>query len=71
MDDDVDEAYRQNFALIAEVGPDVPDGVSCFKQDRSTFTCFGRRGATRITIIDNDSKLENNNYNSLVSTASL
>ncbi|CAI8036861.1 hypothetical protein GBAR_LOCUS20652, partial [Geodia barretti] len=51
-DDDIDED-EQSFAIVAEIGPDVPDGISCFQLRRST-ECFGRRGATEIRIIDND-----------------
>ena len=58
MDDDIDED-EQSFAVIAEIGPDVPDGVSCFQPHPGTVPCFGRKGATKIRINDNDSKLVN------------
>ena len=54
VDDNIDED-RQSFAIVAEIGPDVPDGVSCFKIAEET-DCFGRRGAIRIKILDNDRK---------------
>ena len=54
VDDNIDED-RQSFAIVAEIGPDVPDGVSCFKIAEEA-DCFGRRGAIRIKILDNDRK---------------
>ena len=54
VDDDIDED-RQSFAIVAELGPDVPDGISCFKIAEET-DCFGRLGAIRIKILDNDRK---------------
>ena len=66
-DDDLNEV-EQSFAIIAEIGSDVPhncyvEGVgltdcSCFQTEFGETQCFGRRGATRIRIIDNDCKLE-------------
>ena len=54
-DDNVNE-IEQSFAVMAEVGADVPDGISCFQtQDRET----NRSGATEIGIEDNDRKLVN------------
>ena len=53
-DDNLDE-YEQSFAIVAEIGPDVPDGVSCFQN--ADIECQGRRGATEIRITDNDRKL--------------
>ena len=58
IDDDIDE-IDQSFAIVAELGPDVPDtpfNFSCFQITRGT-QCFGRRGATEIRITDNDRKL--------------
>ena len=57
FDDDVDED-EQSFALVVEIGPDVPDGVSCFQISNDT-ECYGQRGATEIRIIDNDCKYNN------------
>ena len=54
-DDDIDEE-EQSFALVAEIGPDVPDGVSCFQISEDDRECNGRRGATEVRISDNDSK---------------
>ena len=56
VDDDIDED-EQSFAIVAEIGPDVPDNVSCFQQGIGHIECFGRRGATEIIIDDNDRKL--------------
>ena len=56
VDDDIDED-EQSFVVVAEIGPDVPDNVSCFQQGIGHIECFGRRGATEIRITDNDRKL--------------
>ena len=58
VDDDIDED-EQSFAVLAEIGPDVPDGVSCFQFYEGAVSCFGRKGATEIRITDNDRKLIN------------
>ena len=55
--DDSSNELDQLFAVVAEVGPDVPEGTSCFKVNEYDTSCFGRRGATRIIIKDNDRKL--------------
>ena len=55
IDDDVDED-EQSFAIVAEIGPDVPDGVSCFQTALGETDCHGRRGATEIRITDDDRK---------------
>ena len=55
VDDDVDEIL-QVFAVVAEIGPDVPDGISCFQMTENP-NCTGRLGAIRINIVDNDRKL--------------
>ncbi|CAI8013544.1 hypothetical protein GBAR_LOCUS8570 [Geodia barretti] len=52
-DDDIDED-EQSFAIVAEIGQDVPDGISCFQTEVGATECFGRRGATEIRITDND-----------------
>ena len=56
IDDDIDEE-EQSFALVAEIGPDVPDEVSCFQLSEDDTECYGRRIATEIRIVDNDRKL--------------
>ena len=55
-DDNLDED-EQSFEIVAEIGPDVPDGVSCFQIPNVDAECQGRRGATEIRITDNDRKL--------------
>ena len=55
-DDNIDE-NEQSFAVVAEIGQDVPDGVSCFQTAVGETDCFGQRGATEIRITDNDRKL--------------
>jgi hypothetical protein len=55
VDDDINE-IDQSFALVAELGPDVPDDFACFQIRDGDTECFGtgRLGATEIKIIDND-----------------
>ena len=53
IDDDINEE-EQIFVLTAEVGEDVPEGMGCFLLQETSNECFGRRGATRIVITDND-----------------
>ena len=55
VDDNFDED-EQSFAIVAEIGPDVPDGISCFQTAVGVTECFGRCGATQIRITDNDRK---------------
>ena len=52
-DDNIDE-NEESFAIVAEIGQDVPDGISCFQTEVGSDVCFGRRGATEIRIADND-----------------
>ena len=40
-DDNLDED-EQSFAIVAEIGPDVPDGVSCFQIPNAERACQGR-----------------------------
>ena len=56
VDDDIDED-EQSFAIVAEIGPDVPENVCCFQLGVGEIQCHGRRGATEIRITDNDRKL--------------
>ena len=66
VDDDLNEV-EQSFALIAEIGDDVPsncfvarEGLGrdcrCFQSPVITIVCLGRSGATEIRITDNDRK---------------
>ena len=65
VDDNINE-LEQSFALVAEIGDDVPsncfvEGVglsdcSCFQTPYGETQCFGRSGATEIRIADNDCK---------------
>ena len=57
-DDNIDED-EQSFAIVAEIGRDVPENISCFQTGVGERDCFGRRGATEIRITDNDRKLPN------------
>ena len=52
-DDDVDEDM-QSFAIVAEIGEDVAENISCFQLGVGSAECFGRQGATEIRITDND-----------------
>ena len=64
--DDIIDEDAQSFALVAEIGDDVPfncymEGIgltdcSCFQIQEGETDCFGRRGATTIRITDDDSK---------------
>ena len=56
VDDNINE-IDQSFALVAKIGPDVPDGISCFQTQVGESLCNGRVGATEIKITDNDRKL--------------
>ena len=55
IDDNIDED-QQSFVIVAEIGQDVPDGVSCFQITEGAAQCHGRQGATEIRIIDNNRK---------------
>ena len=47
IDDDIDEV-EQSFAIVAELGPDVPDtpfNFSCFQLLAGERDCLGRHGA--------------------------
>ena len=56
IDDDVNEV-EQSFAVVAEIGADVPDSVSCFQIGPGFPDCYGRLGATKIRIADNDGNI--------------
>ena len=58
IDDDINE-IEQSFALVAELGEDVPDRFVCFQTKEGSRDCLGRRGATEIRIVDNDGVLCN------------
>ena len=55
VDDNIDEEDK-SFAIVAKIGPDVPDEVSCFQIATGDTDCHGRQGATEVRIRDNDSK---------------
>ena len=57
VDDDVDEDW-ESFALVAEIGHDVPNGVSCFQTVEGTPYPCGRQGATEIRIVDDDGEFK-------------
>ena len=54
VDDNINEPV-QSFAIVAEIGEDVPENISCF-QTKIAPHCYGRHGATEIIIGDNDRK---------------
>ena len=54
MIDDDDCETVESFAIVAEIGQDVPDNFNCFQTGVGQTTCYGRHGATEIRIIDND-----------------
>ena len=55
--DEVNE-IEQSFALIAEIGSDVPDSFTCFQIADGDRDCVldGRKGAARIRIVNDDGK---------------
>ena len=55
-DDDINE-IEQSFALVAQLGSDVPDSFTCFQRIFGNVECFGRTGVTEIKIMDNDGML--------------
>ena len=55
VDDNVNEP-QQSFAIIAEIGEDVPENISCFQTEIGSSHCYGRHGTTAIGISDNDHK---------------
>ena len=55
IDDNINE-MDQIFVLAVEIGPDVSIGSGCFLLAAERTECFGRHGATRIIIKDNDRK---------------
>ena len=56
VDDNIDED-EQSFAIVAAIGPDVPEQIKCFQFGEGEVGCRGRRGATEIRIYDNDREL--------------
>ena len=51
--DNVNE-IEQRFALVVELGPEIPDNFACFRVVFGEAECRGRVGATGIRIRDND-----------------
>ena len=54
IEDDAVDEDEQCFAVVAEIGRDVPESMSCFKMAVGSTRCNGARGATKIRILDND-----------------
>ena len=52
-DDNVNE-NEESFTIVAEIGPDVPDNIVCFRSPVSID--WYRRGGATIRIFDNDRK---------------
>ena len=55
-DDDLDE-IQESFALVVQLGSDVPDSFTCFQRVVDDTECFGRTGVTEIIILGNDGLL--------------
>ena len=53
FDDNINE-IDQSFALVGELGDDVPEEFACFQRRTGDDLCFGRTGATTVKIEDND-----------------
>ena len=47
--DDLDE-LQESFALVVQLGSDVPDSFTCFQRIVDDTECFGRTGVTEIII---------------------
>ena len=56
VDDNINE-NDQIFAVIVEIGADVPEGTGCFLLQPGAIQCVGKGGATRVIIRDNDREL--------------
>ena len=41
---------QESFALVAQLGDNVPDSFTCFQRVVDDTECFGRTGVTEITI---------------------
>ena len=54
-DDDINE-IEQQFALVIELGPEVPEEFACFRVTFGEAECRSRVGTTGIRIRDNDRK---------------
>ena len=52
-DDDINE-IEQRFALVGELGLEVPEEFACFRVTFGEAVCRGRVGTTGIRIRDND-----------------
>ena len=50
--DDIFE-IQESFALVAQLGSDVPDSFTCFQRVFDDTECFGRTGVAEIIIMDN------------------
>ena len=54
----------QSFILVAEIGADVPERLTCSQREEDETGCngnmepFARFGATKISIIDNDGRFD-------------
>ena len=53
QDDDINE-IEQRFALVGELGSEVPEEFACFRVTFGEAVCRGRVGTTGIRIRDND-----------------
>ena len=71
IDDDINENC-QRFALVAQIGSDVPDSFTCFQKSGCRECCggqcFGRNGAIEIKIVDNDGNVICQSFTSLLMT---
>ena len=59
--DDGDRSeIQESFALVTQLGDDVPDSFTCFQRVVDDMECFGKAGVTEIIIVDhNDGMLLN------------
>ena len=55
INDEINE-IEQKFALVVEIGDDVPSNFTCFQRQVSDSGCQSRTGAREVRIIDDDRK---------------
>ena len=53
-DDGDPSEIQESFALVTQLGSDVPDSFTCFQRVVDDTECFGRTGVTEIIIFGND-----------------
>ena len=62
FDDNINE-MNQSFVIVGEIGPDVSDDIACFQVSFGDELCRGRKGVTRVNILDDDRRFKMANAN--------